>query len=70
MTKKQRIMNIDLASKELSKELQMVYDFCEHHKNNLDVAADKTDDFTAQMMFTQQSTCYWVVQKFIEENFM
>lgn len=56
--------------KELSKELQMIYDFCEHHKNNLDTAAEKCDDFTQTIMFTSESTCYWSIQQFIQVNFM
>lgn len=54
--------------KELSKELQMVYDFCEKQKNILDNS--KSTDFQLQMQFTAQATCYWDVQQFIEVNFM
>lgn len=56
--------------KQLSEEMQKVYDFCEYHKNNLDIAAESTDDFTASLMLSSQSTCYWAIQQFIEENFM
>ena len=54
--------------KELSKELQTVYDFCEKRKNNLDNS--NLTDFQLQMQFTAQATCYWDVQQFIEVNFM
>ena len=54
--------------KGLSKELQMVYDFCEKQKNILDNS--KSTDFQLQMQFTAQATCYWNVQQFIEVNFM
>lgn len=54
--------------KTLSKELQLVYDFCERQKNNLDNA--KTDDFNAKIILSSQATIYWVVQQFIEVNFM
>lgn len=54
--------------KTLSKELQLVYDFCERQKNNLDNA--KTDDFNAKIVLSSQSTIYWAVQQFIEVNFM
>lgn len=53
--------------KELSKELQMVYDFCEKRKNILDNS--NLTDFQLQMQFTAQATCYWDVQQFIEVNF-
>ena len=56
--------------KQLSEEMQKVYDFCGHHKNNLDIAAESMDDFTASMMLSSQSTCYWAIQQFIEVNFM
>lgn len=54
--------------KELSKKLQMVYDFCEKQKNILDNS--KSTDFQLQMQFTAQANCYWDVQQFIEVNFM
>ena len=54
--------------KELSKELQMVYDFCEKRKNILDNS--NLTDFQLQMQFTAQATCYWDVRQFIEVNFM
>lgn len=56
--------------KQLSKEMQKVYDFCEQKKNSLDKNAESTDDFNVSMMLTNQSTCYWAVQQFIEVNFM
>lgn len=56
--------------KQLSEEMQKVYDFCEQKKNNLDKCAESTDDFNVSMMLTNQSTCYWAVQQFIEVNFM
>lgn len=55
--------------KKLNNDIQKIYNFCEQHKNNLDKAAENTDDFEMQIMFTQQSTCYWAVQQFIEVNF-
>ena len=54
--------------KELSKELQMVYDFCEKQKNILDNS--KSTDPQFQIQFAAQATCYWAVQQFIEVNFM
>lgn len=54
--------------KELSKELQMVYDFCEKRKNVLDNS--NLTDFQLQMQLAAQATCYWDVQQFIEVNFM
>ena len=56
--------------KQLSKEIQKVYDFCEQKKNSLDKNAELIDDFNLSMMLTSQSTCYWAVQQFIEVNFM
>lgn len=56
--------------KELSKELQMVYDYCEKYKNAMDANAETTSNFERSMMFVQQATCYWAVQQFIEVNFM
>lgn len=56
--------------KQLSEEMQKVYDFCEHHKNNLDIAAESMHDFITSMMLSSQSTCYWTIQQFIEVNFM
>lgn len=54
--------------KELSKEMQMVYDFCEKKKNNLDKS--KAADFRLQMQFIAQAGCYRDIQSFIEVNFM
>ena len=56
--------------KELSKELQIIYDFCEKRKNSADANAEATDDFTSSMVFSGQATSYWDVQQFIEVNFM
>lgn len=53
--------------KELSKEMQMVYDFCEKKKNNLDNS--KSSNFSLQMQFAAQAGCYWDIQRFIEVNF-
>lgn len=56
--------------KELSKELQMVYDFCEKRKNAADANSEATSDIEISMMFSQQATIYWDIQQFIEVNFM
>ena len=45
--------------KELSKELQMVYDFCEKRKNAMDANSEATSDIEIGMMFSQQATVYW-----------
>lgn len=57
----------------LSKEMQMVYDYCEMKKKNLDDAVEKIgfkNNPSAAMLLSDQSTCYWAVQQFIEVNFM
>lgn len=54
--------------KELSKEMQMVYDFCKRQMDNLDNA--ETDNFTMTMQITAMSNSYWSVLQFIEVNFM
>lgn len=56
--------------KELSKELQMVYDFCEKRKNTMDTNSEAVSDIEISMMFSQQANCYWDIQQFIEVNFM
>lgn len=56
--------------KELSKEVQMIYDFCEKRKNNADANSEAASDIEIAMMFSQQATIYWDVQQFIEVNFM
>lgn len=56
--------------KELSKEVQMIYDFCEKRKNNADANSEATSDIEISIMFSQKSICYWDIQKFIEVNFM
>lgn len=56
--------------KELSKEMQMVYDYCEKRKNAADANSEAATDIGVGMMFSQQSTCYWDIQQFIEVNFM
>ena len=56
--------------KELSKEVQMIYDFCEKRKNNADANSEAASDIEISMMFSQQATIYWDVQQFIEVNFM
>lgn len=58
-------------SSELSKEVKMIYDFCEQRKNGLDRNAEMAgDNLEIAMMFINQSTCYWAVQQFIEVNFI
>ncbi len=56
--------------KELSKEMQMVYDFCEKRKNTMDANSESASDIEIGMMFSQQANCYWDIQQFIEVNFM
>lgn len=56
--------------KELSKEMQMVYDFCEKRKNTMDTSSEAASDIEISMMFSQQANCYWDIQQFIEVNFM
>lgn len=56
--------------KELSKEMQMVYDFCEKRKNTMDANSEAASDIGISMMFSQQANCYWDIQQFIEVNFM
>jgi len=55
--------------KELSKEMQMVYDYCQKQKDCMDTIAENSPGELG-MMFSQQATCYWAVQQFIEVNFM
>lgn len=57
--------------KEISKELQMVYDFC----NKRQEAADKNlecvgDNMLLNTQFVAEGTAYWAVKQFIEVNFM
>ena len=59
-----------MIMKELSKEMQMVYDFCEKRKNTMDANSESASDIEIGMMFSQQATCYWDIQQFIEVNFM
>lgn len=54
---------------QLSKEVRMIYDFCEQKKNAMDKNAEMCDDFTTSMMCTNQSTVYWAIQQFIDVNF-
>lgn len=57
-------------SKQLSPELQKVYNWCNFQMENLDKSAEKTDDLLVAQYFTTQSTCYWNVKQFIEVNFL
>lgn len=56
--------------KQLSEEMQKVYDYCVKQKNDLDKCAESTNDFNMKMLLTNQSTSYWTVQQFIEVNFI
>lgn len=56
--------------KELSKELQMVYDFCENRKNAAVINSEAASDIEISMMFSQKATIYRDVQHFIKVNFM
>ena len=56
--------------KELSKEVQMIYDFCEKCKKDADANSEAASDIEISMMFSQKATCYWDIQQFIEANFL
>lgn len=56
--------------KELSKEMQLVYDFCEKRKNTMDANSESASYIDISVMFSKQANCYWDIQQFIEVNFM
>ncbi len=56
--------------KKLTDEMQKVYDFCIEKEESCNKNLEKVEDFTLQMMFSNQGTAYWAVRNFIEANFM